>query len=309
MPYGGLVAALAREQVEVVPRIVPHLGAAGERRRGRGVRRSAAVEVRDLHQPRARHRRGVLGRPPATELGDHVGGDLVAPGGTGDRGQVLQGPGEGERTDLTGPGHHRDHPVLPAERAADLRPDPQRGGPQQLPGSVVLGREPGRGEAVHHRDDRDHRGEVGPAGRGGDHVAAAQRVPPQHDAAGVDPGQGRRARDRGPQVVDLTAQRDDLPRLPGALAEAAVVEGQHVQADRREGVGERGEAAVLGAGEPVRHHHDRTTARAGERVARRTVVVGGADRAAGGEGGGGGGRGDGHGVLPGSLAAFGAAAP
>ena len=100
MGQGGVEPVLAGPDVEVVARVVPHLRPAAERRLRRGVRRRAAVEVRDLHEQRAAQVPGRAAGPLPAELEADRGVQLVDPRRAGDREVVLVGALERQRGDV-----------------------------------------------------------------------------------------------------------------------------------------------------------------------------------------------------------------
>ena len=205
---------------------------------------------------------GVLGRPVAAELQADRGVDLVAPGRPGDREVGLVVAGQGQRADLAGAGDDRHHHRLAAADAGDAgcgrRP---RSSGAIARRRVVLHREPARGHPVDQRGQRRR-----PRRRRRGRAAAASTWPPASETPHSTsrprstPGSRRGRGHRGAVVLDLAGHADALARRPPAGAEAAVVEGEHVEPGLGQAGGERLEPGVLGAAEPVRHHHDRPAA-------------------------------------------------
>ncbi len=81
-------------------------------------------------------------------------------------------------------------------------------------------------------------------------MGAAERVAPQRDPVGIEVVASPGPRDRGPEVLLLAGEVDDLAWLAAALPEAAVVEDQGGDAAGGEPLG-IGNQAVHGAAEAV----------------------------------------------------------
>src|SRR6185437_13991264 len=78
---------------------------------------------------------------------------------------------------------------------------------------------------------------------------------PDRDPGRVDPGQRPGAADRGPPVGELLADALHLARLPAALAQVAVVEGQDAEPGFGEPPGEHVSSRLLGHCEAAGHDH------------------------------------------------------
>nr|WP_245679369.1 hypothetical protein [Actinomadura hibisca] len=218
---------------EVVGVVVPQDAA---RRGGRDFHRDLRVDevlpVALAHQQRAadpgRAGRGVVEQHLQPGGGRHAVVEPVAR--RADRLPALQRARLVDERELAGTADERHVAARPSERGAQHVGDDRRGEADQVA-------EPGAGRdgaAVEDRALHDRRRQLRMTGGRGDHVAGAERRPPQRDPAGVEfrprPGEGEGRVD----VAGVAARADELPGLPAGLPEVPEVEGEDRQPGGRE---------------------------------------------------------------------------
>lgn len=112
---------------------------------------------------------------------------------------------------------------------------------------------------VEERDLTDRSADGGILGRGGKRVAPSERGAERRDSVSIDVGQGAGERNRRTPIFQL--QRGiDMIRLPGAVAEAAVIENHGRDARLRETLGESSQTIAPSSGQAVGHHDQRGSA-------------------------------------------------
>jgi hypothetical protein len=112
------------------------------------------------------------------------------------------------------------------------------------------------GDDVEERHLADDRGDPLVGGSGGERVSAAHRRPESRHPVGIDAGQGPPEGERRPPILELPARPEEV-RLAAAVAEAAMVEDQGLDAGGREALGEGPQAVAPGSRKAVCHHHQR----------------------------------------------------
>ena len=248
---------LAAVRGEVAPGVAPKLGLRsvpggllGQPHRGGGVVLGGQDQQRDAHARRQ------LDRLVPQEREQRARGHLVSPLGSSRR----QRPHRrvillaAEQRHLARPAQHRHHrrrTTEPGAGAVAHRPREQPERHRRRPRALVT-----RFDA-HERQLRDT-GRDGwiPGGHRHDMPGTPRRAP-QRDPFGIHIRQRTREAHRRPEVLELAADIDQLPRLALAGTEMAVVEGQHRKPRPGEGRGVRRQSEVPGSRRAVRHDHAR----------------------------------------------------
>ena len=133
------------------------------------------------------------------------------------------------------------------------------------------------GEAVGERALADDGGDGAVAGGRLDHVAAAERGPPQRDPLVVDPVEAARVGERCRPVAELALDVEQLPRLAAAVAEVPVGEDERGDAGVREPARVGLEPELAGRAEAVAEDHERRALGVGHEQPGPALVAGGGE--------------------------------
>ena len=197
--------------VEVIARVVVHFAATFHGRLGCRVRRSASVEVGDLHEQRAGQLLGVADRSVGAEFKRDRGADLVAPGRAGNRGVPLEQTVQGQRGHRARLSDQRDHHRCLAPCGRHPPGEPAGTGACHRRRLVRGHRVPRRGQPVHQRGECNDGGDVAAPGRRSQHRASGERDAPQDQTMWIDAREHGGSGHRGAVVLELTCQRHHLP--------------------------------------------------------------------------------------------------
>src|SRR3954454_7802674 len=252
---GGGAFAPLEVDVEVLARVLadldPSLRKPG---RGTGARRGRdRVTVSDLDQDRAAH---LLDPGVRTVQVLRQGGarrDLIAPGRPRDRLVPGLGIRTAERGNLAGGSDDRDIARRQSTDAPEGILDALQGELDELAPVRVQRDLAQRAGAVQVRRLADHRRDPRIVRRDIDDVAARPGGSPEHDALRIDPVEAARELHRRPVVLAMTGRVAELAWLAGRVAEAPVVEEQHVEPRRGEVLREREQGGIASAADPMGH--------------------------------------------------------
>ena len=217
------------------------------------------VLITGQDQQRAPDPARVPSRPVETKAKGRTGGDLLPPVRVPavriERPAAILAIRRGEHRDGSRRPGEPHQPGLTAGQGADGVGDAQAGEAEHGGRLLVPRRVARRRRPVGVRRLGDRRSQARVVGGDPEHVACRGGKAPDRDPGRVDSGPRPGAADRGPPVGELLADALHLARLPAALAQVAVVEGQDAEPGLGEPPGEQVGSRLLGHREAAGHDH------------------------------------------------------